>query len=211
MNNTFLQELANKYYDLYVKFSVEYVNINVYDSELKMICILILGLCIGIIIAAFASVFNKRTLGDFVRRVIEREALSPESAKTLDELDYFDRLIIRYAAAKSVSLKRVVKCREEEEFYASQRLKREEHEKKRAEEQKIKRFKELEYKMDVDSAHFYVPEDIKYMAEIKFDKKGATVRAAVATSIIVVIAFFVIMLALPELLEFLDGLAAPKA
>ena len=210
MNNTFLQDIANKYYDLYVSFSVEYVNINVYASEMKMICSLILGLCIGIIIAAFLSLFTKRTLGDFVRRVIEREALSPETAKTLDELDYFDKLIIRRAVAKSVSLRRVLRCREEEEFYAEQKIKREEHAKKRAEDRKIGKFKEVEYKIDPDRDHFFIPEDIKYTAEIKFDKKGATLRAAIATSVIVVIAFFAIMLALPEVLEFLDGIAAPN-
>lgn len=210
MNNTFLQDIANKYYDLYVSFSVEYVNINVYASEMKMICSLILGLCIGIIIAAFLSLFTKRTLGDFVRRVIEREALSPETAKTLDELDYFDKLIIRRAVAKSVSLRRVLRCREEEEFYAEQKIKREEHAKKRAEDRKIGKFKEVEYKIDPDRDHFFIPEDLKYTAEIKFDKKGATLRAAIATSVIVVIAFFAIMLALPEVLEFLDGIAAPN-
>ena len=176
-----------------------------------MICSIILGFCAGIIVAAFLSLFTKRTLGDFVRRVIEREALSPDTAKTLDELDYLDRLIIRRAVVKSVSLRRVVKCREEEEFYAAQNKKREEHEKKRAEDRSVKRFKETEYKIDADNDHFFVPEELKYMAEIKFDKKGATLRAAIATSILAVIAFFAIMLALPELLEFLDKLASPKA
>ncbi|MBR6680560.1 MAG: hypothetical protein IKL59_04795 [Clostridia bacterium] len=210
MSNTFLQDIANKYYDLYVAFSVEYTNINVYATELKMILSFIIGIGVGIIIAAFMSLFTKRTLGDFVRRVIERDALSPESAKTLDELDYFDRLIIRRAVAKSVSLRRVLKCREEEEFYAEQKLKREEHEKKRAEDRSIGRFKETEYKVDADKDSFFIPEDLKYMAEIKFDKKGATLRAAIATSLITLIACIAIILALPELLEFLDGLAAPN-
>ena len=210
MSNTFLQDIANKYYDLYVAFSVEYTNINVYATELKMILSFIIGIGVGIMIAAFMSLFTKRTLGDFVRRVIERDALSPESAKTLDELDYFDRLIIRRAVAKSVSLRRVLKCREEEEFYAEQKLKREEHEKKRAEDRSIGRFKETEYKVDADKDSFFIPEDLKYMAEIKFDKKGATLRAAIATSLITLIACIAIILALPELLEFLDGLAAPN-
>lgn len=210
MNNTFLQDIANKYYDLYVEFSVEYTNINVYAPELKMILSIIIGIGVGIMIAAFMSLFTKRTLGDFVRRVIERDALSPESAKTLDELDYFDRLIIRRAVAKSVSLRRVLRCREEEEFYAEQKLKREEHEKKRAEDRSLGRFKETEYKVDADKDSFFIPEDLKYMAEIKFDKKGATLRAAIATSLITLIACIAIILALPELLEFLDGLAAPN-
>ena len=205
-----MQDIANKYYDLYVAFSVEYTNINVYATELKMILSFIIGIGVGIIIAAFMSLFTKRTLGDFVRRVIERDALSPESAKTLDELDYFDRLIIRRAVAKSVSLRRVLKCREEEEFYAEQKLKREEHEKKRAEDRSIGRFKETEYKVDADKDSFFIPEDLKYMAEIKFDKKGATLRAAIATSLITLIACIAIILALPELLEFLDGLGAPN-
>ena len=38
---------------------------------------------IGVIIAAFATIFNKRVLGDFVRVMLQYEATSVEKAKTL--------------------------------------------------------------------------------------------------------------------------------
>ena len=208
MNNTFLQDIANKYYDLYVEFSVEYTNINVYAPELKMILSFIIGIGVGIMIAAFMSLFTKRTLGDFVRRVIERDALSPESAKTLDELDYFDRLIIRRAVAKSVSLRRVLRCREEEEFYVELAQKRAEYDEKRRADRSLPKFKEIEYKVNPSEDHFFVPEDMKYTAQIKFEKKGESLRSAIGVVVFTVVAVALIMLGLPSLLEFLNGLAA---
>lgn len=208
-NVPYLQGIISKYYDIYFNFAIEYENLNMTVSDFKMICAIIMGLCAGIIAATFISLFNKKYLGDFVRTVIGNDALSAENAKTLYELGYVDKLMLRYAVAKSVSLRRVVKCREEEAFYEDQKQRREEYEKNRADGIKLKKFKEIEYKVDPDNDHFFIPEELKYTAEVKFDKKGATLRAAIAISVITVIAFFIMMLALPQLLEFLNGIAAP--
>lgn len=207
-SNAHLQGIVSKYYDIYFNFAIEYDNLSLTVSDFKMICAIICGLCIGMIIAIFASLYTKKILGDVVRAAIAADALSPESAKTLDELGFADKLLMRRAVAKSVSLRRVLKCREEEAFIAELNEKREEYAKKREENRKLPKFKESEYKIRPSEDAFFVPEDLKYTAEIKFDKKGATLRSAIATTVIVIIAFIAVMIALPELLEFLDGLAA---
>ena len=205
--NAHLQGIVSKYYDIYFNFAIEYDNLGLTVSDFKMICAIICGFCIGMIIAVFASLYTKRVLGDLVRATIAADALSPESAKTLYELGFADKLLMRRAVAKSVSLRRVLKCREEEEFISDLNAKREEYSKKREENRKLPKFKESEYKIDPSADSFFIPEELKYTAEIKFDKKGASLRSAIATSVIVIIAFIAVMIALPELLEFLDGLA----
>ena len=206
-SNAHLQGIVSKYYDVYFNFAIEYDNLGLTVSDFKMICAIICGFCIGMIIAVFSSLYTKRVLGDLVRATIAADALSPESAKTLYELGFDDKLLLRRAVAKSVSLRRVLKCREEEDFIAELNAKREEYAKKREDNGRLPKFKESEYKIDPSADAFFIPEELKYTAEIKFDKKGASVRSAIATSIIVIIAFIAVMIALPELLEFLDGLA----
>ena len=206
-SNAHLQGIVSKYYDVYFNFAIEYDNLGLTVSDFKMICAIICGFCIGMIIAVFSSLYTKRVLGDLVRATIAADALSPESAKTLYELGFDNKLLLRRAVAKSVSLRRVLKCREEEDFIAELNAKREEYAKKREDNGRLPKFKESEYKIDPSADAFFIPEELKYTAEIKFDKKGASVRSAIATSIIVIIAFIAVMIALPELLEFLDGLA----
>ena len=206
-SNTHLQGIVSKYYDVYFNFAIEYDNLGLTVSDFKMICAIICGFCIGMIIAVFSSLYTKRVLGDLVRATIAADALSPESAKTLYELGFADKLLLRRAVAKSVSLRRVLKCREEEDFIAELNAKREEYAQKREDNGRLPKFKESEYKIDPSADAFFIPEELKYTAEIKFDKKGASMRSAIATSVIVIIAFIAVMIALPELLEFLDGLA----
>lgn len=204
-------ELWHYFYDTYFNPSEYYENLDLTSSDVFSIRIIILGLCIGIVLALFGAVFNKRVLGDVVRRLLKKEALSPESALTLEELGYENKPLIRLAVKKSTSLRRVVKCREELEYDADQEKKRKEYEQKRAENNKLGRFKEIPYKMNTYADAFFIPEDMKYMADIKFEKKGTTWLGAVVFSIMTVVAFVVIIVALPSILSLINDFAGSFA
>ena len=75
---------------------------------------IILGLTIGIIIAAGSSIYNKRYLGDFVRKVIYEECFDAKSAKTLYDLGYLRSPGVRSAVKSYGTLSRWVRCVEEE-------------------------------------------------------------------------------------------------
>lgn len=199
-----IKELWLYFYDTYLNSSVYYEHLNIDTGKMLSIRIIILGLYVGIAIASFAAVFNKRVLGGIVRRLLSNECFSPESAKTLDELGYGNNFIIYLAVAKSTSLRRVVKCREELEFDKRSALEREEHEKSGAKNKRLSKRKETEYKTDAYSDSFFIPEEIKYTAEIKFNGKGSTWLGAVILTLVMTVAFFVTMVALPYVFGILN-------
>ena len=70
--------------------------------------ILVIGLYIGIVIASLVMYYNKHVLGGFIRRVDELGALSPETARTLEELGYSKNPFIKLSLKTGYSLRRVI-------------------------------------------------------------------------------------------------------
>ena len=56
-------------------------------------------------------------------------------------------------------------------------LKAQEYEKNHENDKNAPRFKELEFKRDVSTMHFYIPEDKHFSASTRFEKKGTSVDA----------------------------------
>ena len=199
-------ELWQYFYETYLNPSEYYANLNLDTYDLLSIRIMILGLCIGLSLAAFGAVFNKRILGDIVRKILKAEAFSPESALTLEELGLVDKPFAHFAVKKSTSIRRVVKCREELEFDEALNAARKEHEARRAADKSIGRFKETAFKMNTYADSFFIPEKMKYTADIKFEKKGSTWLGAIIFAVIMLVVFIVAMVALPYLLNLLNDM-----
>lgn len=177
----------------------DYEHITVGSSSMISLQSIVIAFFIGVNIASVMAVFDKRVLGSFARALIRDEALSPDRAKTLSELGYFKNTAVRSSLRSGHTLRRVVKCVEEEEYYASLEQKQQEAE---AAGQK---FKSIPFKMDFETAHFYVPEELKYTAEIKFEKKGTnwlTVAGVFVVSLLLMIGVFWI---LPDILQMIDN------
>ena len=66
-------ELWEYFYNTYIDPSEYYENLNITSSDLLFIRLLILGLCVGLSLAAFGAVFNKRVLGGIVRKILKAE------------------------------------------------------------------------------------------------------------------------------------------
>ncbi len=207
----------------------DYANFSVNTSSNISFQTLIFGLFIGINLASLAIIFDKRVLGNFVRKLISEECLSPASAKTLSELGYMKNSAVRGSLRSGITLRKVVRCVEEEEHQRALAEKRQEYEdmsdeyNKQSEESgkadeaggsagglhpKKKRrpeFRDSPFKINFESARFYIPHDLKYMADIKFEKKGTNWLAF----FIVLILSFAIMLILikiiPDVLQMIDN------
>lgn len=195
--------LTDFYYDYYGN-SVYYPNLNMDTDSMIFIKNLILGIFIGLCIAAFGTVYNKRILGKFVRKLLREECLSKESAKTLSELGFMKNYAIRNAVRKSVNLRRVVRCKEEEEFLAEQENLRLEFERSAKGDKKAV-FREEKFEMDTANDRFYIPEDMKYMADIKFESKGTSLLGAILFVVIMAIVFVALLAFLPQIFEMLDS------
>ena len=200
-----LEELWLYLYNTYFTDNNVYENINV-NSGIVSIRNIIIGLAIGLALSGFFSVFNKRVLGRFVRALLKNECLSQESAKTLGELSFADKMLVRASLRRGYTLKRVVRCVEEEDFLKEEEKRREEEEAKRAIDPSLPKFKERTFVPSLDTDRFYIPEELKYMADIKFDSKGTTLRAAIASTVITVALVIALILVIPYILSLVDDL-----
>ncbi len=84
---------------------------NYQQTPLTMI---ISSLFIGIIIACMAILYHQLLLGGIVRRIIQKKALSPESALTVEELGYNSKnIFIRFALRSNSTFRKTVHATEE--------------------------------------------------------------------------------------------------
>lgn len=195
------------YYDVYLALDSNYQNLGFDTGVITSVRIIVLGIFIGTVIGCLYMAYNKQVLGDAVRKMLSEEGgcRSAENAKTLAELGLVKNPFIKSAVQRSASLRRVVRCVEEEEFYRAQAERKAEYEKKRAEsEERLPKFRELEYFVDASNDHFYIPEELCDMAEHKFESKGFSWTATIIGIVLLCIAFFIVLLVLPKVLTFVD-------
>ena len=207
------KELWLYFMDTYFYNETAYEHLNMDGSSFSAVRNIVIGVLIGLCFAGFAAVFNKRVLGGFVRVLLREECLSQETGKSLPELNYADKLIIRYAVRHSVSLRRVVKCREEEEYLRSMEELQANYPERRREDPSLpRRFRQKPFRIDPDVHHFYIPEDMKYMADVKFEQKGTTWLGAVLFVVVMLVALIAVMMVLPYILslvnEFVGGFSS---
>ena len=162
-----------------------YQNFSISASTGNTVRNLILGLAIGIIVASAMTVHTKRGLGGFVRTLLNENCNSPENAKTLSELGYFQNIAVRRDLKKGVSLGKLVRCCEQDAH---------------SEEE------DGEFVIDPSSMHFYIPEDLRYRAEIRFDQKGSSWKSFIITLIATVIGASLLCIFLPDLFRFADNI-----
>ena len=189
----------------YFNEAMQFNNINIGNGQLVSFPILLIGLFIGAAFAIIATVYNKRVLGDFVRALLREGCLSPETARDLDYLNFIHKSSIRQAVKTSTNLRRVVRSREEDEHDRKMAELLAEYEAKKAAGEKLPKFEPSEYRPDPYMDHFYIPEKMKYMADVKFEKKGNSVLGAVIGIAALAILLFLVFLYMPQVLKFFDN------
>ena len=114
---TLIEEIWRVIVDKY--FTVDYgiyENINVDPNAAITPATVVFAVFIAVMTASVIMIFNKRTLGRLVRRLISRGGVGYENAKTLEELGLENSRAIRLFINR-YTLSRYVRCREEDEFY----------------------------------------------------------------------------------------------
>ena len=78
------------------------------DTQLGSLNLIIFALFVGACLAVFATVYHRRTIGALVRYLLENEAFSPESAKTLREAEQDLNIFVRMNITRNVAFQRIV-------------------------------------------------------------------------------------------------------
>ncbi|MCI5676983.1 MAG: hypothetical protein MR343_06090 [Clostridia bacterium] len=131
----------------------------------------ILALCFGILLAALYMFYQQSVPGALVRALLRVEALSPETAKTLDELELRQRRLLGFELRHNAALRHTVK--------------------------EIK---------DGEVTRYYIPEEGKYRAAVRFEKKGNGLRDLILTTLLTVGLSILLIRLFPLLLLFIDAI-----
>lgn len=186
--NSTLGELIAYFHETYfsIRFGA-YDHFSIPEQTAKMINKMIPTLILGIIIATVATFYCRRIVGSFVRTLIQKGALSPDAGVTLFETGAFRSTIVRRELCRGAFLRKVVFCREEQAFLPESK-------------------KNTTYKIDFTKDHFYIPEDLKYRAEVRFDQKGSGWLSVVLTVILVPVFVGLLCRFMPNILQLVDSM-----
>ena len=205
MKNNFFGDVWNYLYDAYFNMGSGYENLGTDTTSLITVGTIVFGVYIGAIIACVIIFYNRQVVGSAVRKLLDEKIFDREKALTISDLGYKKNFFVRTLFRDSNALHRVVKCVEEEDFYAEQDAEREEHEKRVASGEKLPKFRDEIYRIDVENDRFYIPEELEITALTKFRKKGSTWLSMVVAIVILTVAFFAVLFFLPGFLGKVDG------
>ncbi len=184
---SFLSELFDYLSERY--FRVEfgaYDNFSVSSGTGSVVRNIILALAVGFVVAALMTAYTRVVLGGFVRKLIADDALDAGRARSIMELGYFRSVAIRYELSRGSSLRMVVRSVEENTDAPAAARKKE--------------------RVDFLSARFYIPEELRYRAETRFDKKGSGWLPVILVIVAVIVAASLLCLYLPDVLQLADNL-----
>lgn len=204
---TLWEELAAYFKEQFDKiFSVQtgnYQHIQIGTGTVVTLRTVVLGLFIGLIIAACFASYDKNRLGAFVRKLVREECLWPEKAKTLAELGFLKNAGVRGSLKHGKVLSRVVHCVEKEQYERDMEAARNAWIEKTGSEEG---FVEPRFEMDLNTAHFYIPDEAHYAAEVRFEEKGSGWRALLLVIILSVVGAALVCYLLPDMLQLIDNM-----
>ncbi len=162
--------------------------------------IIIWGIYFGFVIGGILSYYNKTYLGAVVRSLVKKGATSPETAVTFSQAGIKAGYFRRRAVFGDNALTKYVKTANPEECELEMR-------EAYAFVRGLRRLfgREREKKFDAETAKFYVAEEKRIQAELRYSSKGSTLPVVV---IGIVAAFAVAVLAInciPYILELIDS------
>ena len=199
-------ELWEYFEETYFSPDVPYLeNFTIDSGSLVTLKTILIGITIGLILASFMTIYNKRYIGGFILKLIREECLDAERAKTLEELGYLKKFGVRYVISSNGTLTRWVRCVEEDEFYAKQDAARAEFEEAHKNDAKPPKYKETEFKRDTKTMHFYIPEEKKYAADVKFEAKGANWLSFALVAVVSIILCAFLSYILPDIIKMVDN------
>ena len=171
-----------------------------FDNPVTTLPIIIWGLFAGFAIAGILSYYNKTYLGAVVRSLVKKGANCPENALLLSHTGVRADAIRFRAVCRDGALTKYVKIANPEECEIEQK-------KQPAFVRGICRFFSIERKKKYDAgkAKFYIPEEKRIQAELRYAAKGNSLGAI---AIGIVAAFVVAVVAIkciPYILDLVDS------
>ena len=167
------------------------------DAGFKMI---VLAFYFAFVLAAVFIFYNRTVIGAFPRALCKNSCHSPESAMTFSQLGFSKKnIFVKLALLRGNVLRRTVHCIEEEEW-----------EKNRTRVGGKSKFFEFilpekRYRINFENDRFYIPEERRHLAQIKFEKNGNGIIPLILTAVVGLIVVLLIFRFVPGFISWLDG------
>ncbi len=147
---------------------IEYFLRMLADSARGSFEFIVICIYIGFLIGGGLMIYDKRVMGNFIRTLIEKDATSPEKALTLAQLGYDKkRPVISALRGRGMFASLVYEASDKLEFTSENHA-----------------LPVYRGKFDVNTSRFYLPEELKYRASVRFEKKGTHIMALVIAAIV---------------------------
>lgn len=170
------------------------------DVNGETMYVIVWGIAIGVIFGLLMSLICRIGANSLISALVKAGSCDESSALTLDQLAPKHKTIVKLLLRKSdASIRRVVLCSNESEFP----------------EAKVSRFRKFYYekflnddvpvKTPFDTAKFYLPEENRIGAELRYSLDRHPVMTFVIGSIGLLIAAGFAAFAIPELLTMFDN------
>lgn len=182
---------------------------------------IILAMALGVTVAAAMAAHTRRGLGRFVGALLREECHSPEKAKTLMELGFFGSDTVRRELSRGINLRRLVVRLDEECPVQSPSVEAEQGSVKAEEHSKADGAdaasissdapltaaqKARPDRIDFLTARFYIPEDLRHRAAIRFEAKGSGWGVVVGTVLVALVGAALLCRYLPDLVQLADNI-----
>ena len=177
-----------------------YTFINI-SNPILTLNVIIWSIYVGLVIACAAAVRSRNLSSDIVSSLLDSGADSPENALTLAEAGLKSgRVKAALRALKDGKvLARYVKCANSEDFRTPTD--------KNSASAKLERAFSVrrDFKEHLgENAKFYIPEDCRITAEVRFRKKKSSARSVIFCAVLLAAVMVFISFAIPKLTEMLD-------
>lgn len=187
-------------------FSVDvgrYEHISIGSGSLVTLQKIILGIAIGLIVAAGMVCYDKNRLGAFVRKIVKEQALWPDKAKTLAELGFARNGGVKASLKSPNKLGKIIRCVEKEAYDRQVGIAQEAY---IAEHGNDEGFFMPSYRLNFETDHFYIPDEEHYRADIRYDNQGSGWRSFILVCMVAVVGAALVCFLLPDMLQLVDNM-----
>ena len=174
---------------------MHYNNFELYNPFISL-DLIVWALFAGFVLASLLALYNKRIIGGFVKAMLRDECLSPETAKTVTELGYGSDWFIKNALRTDTVLRRfVVRIDKDADGADSSEQPKGEKKKRPPKHDAI----------DFTTARFYIPEELKYKADVRYASRGTNIITFVIGVAALIAAAFAAIYFIPDLIQLIDN------
>lgn len=183
----------------------EYEHFTLTHATAKTITTVVLAICLGVILAALYNFYIRRVPGGVVRLLLSREALSPETALTPAELGLLDKPFALWELLRGVSLRHIVCAVTKPSADEGEKEPAEDGEAQARENASRKKKRGSDEPIFDAETRFYIPEDRKYRAQVRFEKEGNGVGGLALTCVCTFALGVALIKLIPVVLAMIDN------